>query len=188
MATNRSFDSIELHDSCVMCNTAPALLCEWCKSCRYVTTVRSSAREPIGLVTRFFAAAMNHLYLLDRLQKADLPFFSRSIRSSLGLLGYLPPAKFLSRVMSTNVPSWSLSLAQASLAESSFSEIRDVIGIHLLEDHPVSTRGYSIVLTFRDAFLKDGSALNRSILESVKKTGTIHHKWWWTIGGDAREM
>lgn len=37
--------------------------------------------------------------------------------------------------------------------------------------------GYSIELTFREAFLKDGSTINRSIMESVKTSGTVPHKW-----------
>ncbi|KAI9740069.1 MAG: hypothetical protein M1818_004820 [Claussenomyces sp. TS43310] len=37
--------------------------------------------------------------------------------------------------------------------------------------------GYSIKLMFREAFSKDGSRINRSIMESVKTSGTVHHKW-----------
>jgi hypothetical protein len=37
--------------------------------------------------------------------------------------------------------------------------------------------GYCIELAIRDAFLKDGSKLNRSIIESVKTSGTVHHRW-----------
>jgi hypothetical protein len=37
--------------------------------------------------------------------------------------------------------------------------------------------GYSIQLAFRDAFSVDGSTINRSLIESVKTSGTVHYKW-----------
>jgi len=37
--------------------------------------------------------------------------------------------------------------------------------------------GYCIELVIREAFLVDGSKLNRSIMESVKTSGTVHHRW-----------
>jgi hypothetical protein len=37
--------------------------------------------------------------------------------------------------------------------------------------------GYSIELMIREAFLKDGSTINRSIMQSVKTSGTVHHRW-----------
>lgn len=37
--------------------------------------------------------------------------------------------------------------------------------------------GYSIQLAFRDAFLADGSTINRSLMESVKTSGTVHYEW-----------
>lgn len=37
--------------------------------------------------------------------------------------------------------------------------------------------GYSIILLFRDAFSIDGSAINRSILESVGTSGVPAHQW-----------
>jgi hypothetical protein len=37
--------------------------------------------------------------------------------------------------------------------------------------------GYCIELVIRETFLIDGSKLNRSIMESVKTSGTVHHRW-----------
>ncbi len=38
-------------------------------------------------------------------------------------------------------------------------------------------RDICIALIIREGFLKDGSKLNRSIIESVKTSGTVHHRW-----------
>lgn len=38
-------------------------------------------------------------------------------------------------------------------------------------------RGYCITMKHREVFLRDGSAVNRSILSSTSATGRLHHRW-----------
>ena len=38
-------------------------------------------------------------------------------------------------------------------------------------------KGYCIELVIREAFFKDGSKLNRSIMKSVRISGTVHYRW-----------
>lgn len=68
---------------------------------------------------------------------------------------------------------------------------RPLVGTMRIEHNPIRDRnlgsgfeywaprkdGYSVSLKFRDAFLEDGSAVNRSILTSVGTSGITPHQW-----------
>lgn len=68
---------------------------------------------------------------------------------------------------------------------------RPLVGTMRIEHNPIRNRnlgsgmvywsprkdGYSVSLKFREAFLEDGSAVNRSILTSVGTSGITPHQW-----------
>lgn len=170
-------------NSCVMCNTSPAKPCSGCKSCHYCSRKcqqsdwvchkivckqlpRLSPRpSPSHKLALFFPETKSkpELLWIECVRKASSEYEEYGVlveyetANTMLLLGEDDP--FPGRLVIEYNPTRNKRLGSG-------------MGVWSPEK-----KGYSIELIIREAFLKDRSKLNRSVLESVRGSGTIHHKW-----------
>ncbi|KAI1780279.1 hypothetical protein F4818DRAFT_435485 [Hypoxylon cercidicola] len=172
----------EPHDSCVMCNKSPAMLCERCRSCYYCSRQCQRSDYPSHkLLCRDFAnqsprPSPSHkraiffpvertkprlIWILCTLKYSseDEGFGSKPFET-IDLHPYLGPDK-----------------PYADTQHIEYNPKRDRnLGRGMVYWAP-SKAGYSIALEFRETALVDGSAVNGSILESMGALGSPSFPW-----------
>jgi len=183
--TSRQLDSqhpdYEPHDSCVMCNKSTAKQCKQCRSCYYCSQdCQKSDWSSHKLLCKDFPTqaprpSLDHkraiffpvdrtkprmVWLLCERKVDDEEYGNRTLYEIVNPHSYLGPD-------------------------------RPFVGTTRIEHNPIRNRnlgsgmvywaprkdGYSVSLKFRDAFLEDGYAVNRSLLTSVGTSGTTPHQW-----------
>lgn len=178
VARNTPLAQFEPRDSCVMCNERPARQCDQCRSSWYCSQeCRESDQQSHELLCKDFAhqssrPSANHrraiFFPVDREQPEMIWIpCHREVESD------------------TNVP-WHRIELHPYLGTDQPS-----VGTMCIEHNPVRGRnlgsgmvywaperaGYSIAVKFRERFLHDGSVLNKSLLNSVRASGTPPHRW-----------
>ncbi|KAI8623618.1 hypothetical protein F5Y19DRAFT_492466 [Xylariaceae sp. FL1651] len=169
--------------SCVMCNKRPATLCKQCRSCNYCSRKCQEGDWPSHkLLCRGFSEqsprpSPTHkraiLFPTDRLrpQMIWIPCELEEESEDEGCYGKISyEIANLYPYLGTDKPFSGTILIQ-------HNPIRGrELGSGTCSLTPQKT-GYEIALRFREAFLVDGSNINRSILASVGASGIVPHKW-----------
>ncbi len=166
--------------SCVMCNTSPAWLCLNCKSCAYCSSI-------CGI-----SDLASHEILCKQFPISPRPSPAHKLAICFPETELEPFLTWVScyREGDSEYERYVVSYEHADvsplLGEDDPLPGRAYIGYNPGRDKHLGSgiasfspnkEGYAIELTYRDAFLKDGSKINRSIMESVKGSGTVGHKW-----------
>ncbi|KIW47410.1 uncharacterized protein PV06_00107 [Exophiala oligosperma] len=165
-------EAFETYESCVMCNSSPAKLCARCKACHYCSRDCQRSDWPC-----------HKLLCKDMSSQAPRP----SLAHKRAILFPQNEAKpFLVWVLcSRNVDSQNEDDERQVEYETAgiqplLGMDKPIFGTVPIERNCKRARNLGsrrLTLTFRDAFLKDGSTINRGILNSVKLSGTVHHSW-----------
>ncbi|KAL9099992.1 MAG: hypothetical protein Q9163_004573 [Psora crenata] len=177
-----SHPDFEPHDSCVMCNTSPAKPCKSCRSCYYCCPECQKADSP------------SHELLCKSFSTQD-PRPSRDHRRAM----FFPEDCTEPRMVWL---SCERKVSQEDYGVGASYEIIDFYpylgmdrpypGTMRIEHNPIRDRnlgsgmaawaprkdGYSVSLKYRDAYLEDGSAVNKSVLKSAGASGgTTPYSW-----------
>lgn len=180
---NSSAGIIEPYDSCIMCNSSPAKLCARCSDCHYCSRECQSSdwschkllcKDLSSMSPRPSPAHKRAILFPEKDAKPLIIWILCSRRASsefedMGILKEYETAN-ISPLLGADDPF----IGRANI-QRNVKRCRN-LGFGMAVWAP-QKQGYSIVLNFRDAFLKDGSTINRSILGSVKTSGTVQLTW-----------
>ena len=180
--TGGSRPDFEPADACVMCNKSPAKRCKQCSSCYYCSRECQESDWP------------SHKLLCKALSTQGprpSPAHRRAILFPVDhdkpRMAWLPCEREISDEEFDNGISCEVVDLHPHLGMD-----RPIVGTRFIEHNPIRDRnlgsgmavwalrkeGYSVALKFREAFLIDGSAINRSILMSLGASGTTPpHSW-----------
>ncbi|KAF7866920.1 hypothetical protein EAF04_005761 [Stromatinia cepivora] len=158
-------ENLEPHDSCVMCNKRPARKSDWSSHkllCKKFSVQGDRPSKQHRRAILFPENSANPQMIWIRCERKYLSDDGYGEESYEKLhvhphLGQDRPFPGVLRI--------------------EYNPVRDRnLGSGLVFWHP-RKEGYSIALHHREAFLLDGSAINKSILSSVAASGTVGHSW-----------
>lgn len=180
---NSSAGIIEPYDSCVMCNSSPAKRCARCLDCYYCSRECQSSDWPChkllckDLSSQSPRPSPAHKRAILFPEKDSKPLIiwvlcSRKASSEFEEMGILKEYETanIRPLLGPGDPMIGSANIQRNVKRG-----RN-LGFGIAE-WAGQKQGYSIVLNFREAFLRDGSTINRSIQASVKTSGTVQHSW-----------
>ncbi|KAF4631807.1 hypothetical protein G7Y89_g6314 [Cudoniella acicularis] len=165
-----SSSSIAPNDSCVMCNKLPAKLCTRCKACHYCSLECQKSDWACHKLLCKEIGAMSprpsptHKLAIFFPEKTAKPLLTWVLCHRKASSEYEQYGMVVEYETANTDPF----LGTDNPFSKSYFIQRNPRRDRNLGSMMFKREGYSIVLTFRDTFLIDGSTLNRSVLETIR--------------------